>query len=41
MKTILKTFVFLLVGTMFLSSCVSSKKYKDLLAEKDALGPEF
>jgi chemotaxis protein MotB len=41
MKTILKTFVILLVGTMFLSSCVSSKKYKDLLAEKDALGQSF
>ena len=41
MKTILKTFVILLVGTMFLSSCVSSKKYKALIAEKDALSQSF
>jgi chemotaxis protein MotB len=30
-----------LIGSLFLSSCVSSKKYKDLVADKDALEAKY
>jgi chemotaxis protein MotB len=41
MKTIFKTLVFLMVGTMFLSSCVSNKKFNELQAEKDAMSARY
>ena len=41
MKTIFKTLVFIMVGTMFLSSCVSNKKFNELQAEKDAMSTRY
>ena len=41
MKTFSKIVVLLLVGSVFLTSCVSSKKYKALLAEKDAMAQSY
>jgi len=41
MKTFSKIVVLLLVGSVFLTSCVSSKKYKALLEEKDALAQNY
>lgn len=41
MKTFSKIVVMLLVGSIFLTSCVSSKKYKALLADKDSMSASY
>jgi len=41
MKTFSKIVVLLLAGSVLLTSCVSSKKYKALLEEKDALAQSY
>ncbi len=41
MKTFSKIVVLLLVGSVLLSSCVSSKKYKALQADKDAMAQSY
>ena len=41
MRTFSKVVVMMLIGSVLLSSCVSSKKYKDLVAEKDAMQAKY
>lgn len=41
MRTFSKIVVMLLVGSVFLTSCVSSKKYKTLQADKDAMSAKY
>jgi len=41
MKAFSKIVVLLLVGSVFLTSCVSSKKYKSLLADKDSMSASY
>ncbi len=41
MKAFSKIVVMLLIGSVFLTSCVSSKKYKSLLADKDAMSAKY
>jgi chemotaxis protein MotB len=41
MKKLFKTFVFIIAGSILLTSCVSSKKYKDLQSEKDAMTQNY
>lgn len=41
MKTFSKIVVMLMVGSIFLTSCVSSKKYKALLADKDSMSASY
>lgn len=41
MRTFSKVLFMVLIGSLFLSSCVSSKKYKDLVADKDAMQAKY
>lgn len=41
MRTFSKVVFMVLIGSLFLSSCVSSKKYKDLQADKDAMEAKY
>lgn len=41
MKTFSKIVVMLMVGSIFLTSCVSSKKYKALIADKDSMSASY
>lgn len=41
MRTFSKVLFMVLIGSLFLSSCVSSKKYKGLMADKDALQAKY
>jgi chemotaxis protein MotB len=41
MRTFSKVLFMVLIGSLFLSSCVSSKKYKDLVADKDAMEAKY
>ena len=41
MRTFSKVLFVALIGSLFLSSCVSSKKYKDLMADKDSMQAKY
>jgi chemotaxis protein MotB len=41
MRTFSKVLFMVLIGSLFLTSCVSSKKYKDLQADKDAMEAKY
>jgi chemotaxis protein MotB len=41
MRTFSKVLFMVLIGSLFLSSCVSSKKYKDLMADKESMQAKY
>ncbi|MEZ4906578.1 MAG: OmpA family protein [Saprospiraceae bacterium] len=41
MKLVLKSLIFIVAGSLLMTSCVSSKKYKNLLSEKESLTQSY